>query len=296
MGKSYYLKVVTRDLLRKSFNISFLYINKKTIYSQQNFNFISHDAIPLFTPVLNSASFFRIQHRDPSVDKLYISYYTDKSDLPKPTFASFSAEYLYDDPDSTWVLDFKRNLVLKFTLPGIYHFRIDSTRDEGLTLFNFGEDFPKVKTPRMLIDAVAYITTSAEYAELKGNENQKLAADDFWLKTGGSTARARELIRIYYNRVYFANYYFTADKPGWMTDRGMIYIVYGPPHNLKKETTKETWIYYRKGASSSITFNFNYKPTKFSQNNYVLERSESHDWHWREAVDAWRGGKIYLLD
>jgi GWxTD domain-containing protein len=295
-GKTYYLKVITKDLMRKSFNVSFLYIDKMNIYSEQNFNFISYDAIPLFTPVLNSESFFRIQYRDPSYNKLYISYYTDKSDLPKPTFAATSTEFVYHKPDSTWEVDFQRNMVMKFTLPGMYHFRIDTNRPEGLTLFNFGKDFPRVKTPQLLIDALAYITTSAEYNRLKSEDNLKLAADNYWLKLGGSTSRARELIRIYYNRVYFANYYFTSDKPGWKTDRGMVYIVYGPPHNLKKETSGETWIYYRKGASSSITFKFDYVPSNFTLNKYVLERSESHDWHWREAVDAWREGKIYLLD
>ena len=295
-GKTYYLKVITRDLLRKSFNVSFINVDKRNEYSQQNFNFINVDAIPLFTPVLNSESFFRLQHRNPNVSKLFISYYADKSDLPKPTFASSSSGFLYNRPDSTWEVDFKRNLVLKFTVPGIYHFRIDTNQKEGLTLFNFGEDFPKVKTSELLIDALAYITTSAEYAELKNGENAKLSADNYWLKIGGDTDRAREMIRIYYNRVYFANYYFTADKPGWKTDRGMVYIVYGPPHNLKKETNKETWLYYRKGSSSSILFNFKYDPNTFSLNSFTLERSENHDWHWREAVDAWRAGKIYLLD
>ena len=127
-------------------------------------------------------------------------------------------------------------------------------------------------------------------------ENKKLATDNFWLGIAGSTGVAREMIRIYYNRVYFANYYFSGTKPGWKTDRGMVYIVYGPPKNLQKSPDSESWIYYLKGPSNSITFNFNYDPNPFNVDNYILSRSESHDWHWREAVDTWRSGKIFLLD
>jgi len=41
-----------------------------------------------------------------------------------------------------------------------------------------------------------------------------------------------------------ANYFFTSYKPGWMTDRGMIYIVLGPPVILHKGDDFEEWIYY----------------------------------------------------
>jgi GWxTD domain-containing protein len=143
---------------------------------------------------------------------------------------------------------------------------------------------------------LAYLTTSADYQKLQNAENKKLAVDDFWLALGGSTNRARELIRIYYNRVYFANYYFSGNKPGWKTDRGMVYIVYGPPQNIEKSPVSETWLYYMKGASNSINFTFRHEPNSYNLDNYVLQRSESHDWHWREAVDSWRKGKIFLLD
>ena len=76
----------------------------------------------------------------------------------------------------------------------------------------------------------------------------------------------------------------------------MIYIVYGPPQNLQKSPDTETWIYYNKGASSTINLTFDYKPNSFSIDNFILRRSESQDWHWREAVDAWRNGEIFLLD
>jgi len=184
--------------------------------------------------------------------------------------------------------------LLSFSYEGMYHFRTDTNITEGISIMNFGKNFPKVNSPEELIDPLTYLTNSADYKRLLQEENKKLAVDNFWLDITGSTGRARELIRIFYNRVYFANYYFSTNKPGWKTDRGMVYIVYGPPQNLQKTPTSETWIYYMKGANSSINFTYLYKPTPYSLDNFVLARSESQEWHWREAVDAWRKGEIYL--
>ena len=62
----------------------------------------------------------------------------------------------------------------------------------------------------------------------------KVALDDFWIKCGGNIDKARELIRIYYTRVFYSNYYFTSYKEGWRSERGMIYIIYGPPDKVYK--------------------------------------------------------------
>jgi GWxTD domain-containing protein len=194
------------------------------------------------------------------------------------------------------MIHYSPDIYFSFSYEGLYHFRFDTNQPQGLTIVNFGTNFPKVKDPEELILPLAYITTSAEYKKLLASENKKLSVDDFWLEAGGSTGRARELIRIYYNRVYFSNYYFSNTVPGWMTDRGMVYVVYGPPKNMQKTPNSETWIYYMKGASNSIEFTFTYKPTAYSVDNFVLNRSESHDWHWREAVDSWKNGKIFLSD
>ena len=108
--------------------------------------------------------------------------------------------------------------------------------------------------------------------------------------------RARELIRIYYNRVFFSNYYFTSFKEGWMTDRGMIFIIYGPPQAIYTKVNEERWVYYRKNYSSTITFVFNHVQSPYADNNFILQRSESYDIHWRQAVNSWKNGQVFLLD
>jgi len=112
----------------------------------------------------------------------------------------------------------------------------------------------------------------------------------------GNIEIARELISIYYNRAYFANLYFTSFKQGWKTDRGMIYVIYGPPQAIYRNDSQEKWVYYRKSFSSSITFIFNYTQSPYALNHYILQRSESYDWHWREAVESWKKGNVFILD
>jgi len=296
LGKRYQLRIVARDILRKDFNLKFIDVDKTSEFSDQNYNLLNEQGIPYFNNVLVPGVIYRIEHRNKSYDKLFIDYYFNDTPLPSPTFATSPDEFQYTTPDSIYVLDYSPELLLTFSNEGLYHFRFDTNYSDGLTLMDFGENFPKIKTAKEMIDPLAYITTSADYKNLLAAENQKLTLDNFWLEIGNTTGRARELIRIYYNRVYFANYYFSTSKPGWKTDRGMVYIVYGPPQNMQKTANTETWIYYNKGASSSINLTFEYKPNSYSLDNFVLRRSESHDWHWREAVDSWRSGEIFLLD
>lgn len=296
MGNSYRLKIVLRDKLRNTSNISYLEVEKQIEYGQQFFNITGADDKPLFKNVLIGKGSIKVQHINPPSDKLYISYYLNETSLPKPTFATGSDEFVYGKPDSVFVFDYSPTTSVFLNYEGMYFLQFDTTSSEGIALSRFSDDFPKITSPDELVEPLAYITTSVEYDKMKSDNNKKIAADNFWIKSGGSTGRGREMIRVFYNRVYFANYYFTNTKPGWKTDRGMVYIVYGSPHNLKKSADSEIWYYYRRKNGEAISFKFDYKPSKYSLNQYQLERSENNTWHWREAVYSWTNGEIFLQD
>lgn len=293
-NKSYHLKLITRDKFRKIFNLTFLDVEKHKEFGQQYFNITQVDGSPLFKNVVIGGGALRILHPHPESDSLYISYYKNNTPLPKPTFAVGEDEKLYSKPDSLYIIRYSQQTAISLAHEGMYFIRFDTNNGPGVSLVKFNAEFPKIQTPKDLIDPLAYITTTGEYKKLEESNNKKLAADKYWIGVAGSTDRGKELIRIYYNRVYFSNYYFTTTQPGWKTDRGMIYIVYGPPHNLKKSADSETWYYYHNGGGQSISFTFDYSPGKYSINQYRLERSESLNWHWREAVYAWNNGEIFL--
>ena len=296
LGNSYRLKLIMHDKLRKNFNISFVEVEKRPELGQQFFNLTSINGEPIFKNVLIGNSAFKVINTNPQSDKLYISYYLNNTPLPKPTFAPGTDEFHYEKPDSLYIIDYDPNRAITLAYEGMYFIQFDTSSSEGVSIAKFYQDFPKINSPGEMIDPLAYITTTAEYNKLLASENKKLAVDNFWIKAGGNTDRGREMIRVYYNRVYFANYYFTNTKPGWKTDRGMVYIVYGPPQNLKKAANSEIWYYYKRKGGEEISFKFNYRPNKYNLNQYLLERSENNTWHWREAVYGWTNGEIFLQD
>src|SRR5690606_37096907 len=112
---------------------------------------------------------------------------------------------------------------------GIYHLQFDTMIKSGATLFHFDESYPEVTNTNLLIEALRYLTTAKEYDELMSADDKKAAVDDFWIKVSGSKERARFLIRMFYTRMQNANRFFPSYLEGWKTDRGMIYLVFGPP-------------------------------------------------------------------
>lgn len=296
-GKRYQLAVTARDMVRNESAVTYLYVDKTSALSEQNFLITyAGDRTPLYKPYVVGDATIKIDYPDNRYDSVYVSYYGSEIPLPRPSFSTSREREFLNKPDSLWVFPFAKAVSYKFNYKGIYHLQLDTTADAGLTLANFGSSYPKVQDVDQLIESLAYLTTSAEYDKLKNATNKKLAVDNFWIERTGDLGRARELIRVYYNRVFFANYYFTSFKPGWKTDRGMIYIIYGPPQSVHVEPGQEKWIYYKNNFTSTVTFTFDYTPDSFSVDNFSLQRSDSYDTFWRSAVDTWRKGKIYLIE
>ena len=58
---------------------------------------------------------------------------------------------------------------------------------------------------------------------------------DFWKNLDPSPGTERnEAYDQYYSRVNFANQNFKSYTEGWRTDKGMVYIIYGPPFNIER--------------------------------------------------------------
>lgn len=106
------------------------------------------------------------------------------------------------------------------------------------------------------IKQLKYIATSGEIKKLTNaaEEEKKDKFEKFWKsKDPTPDTEVNELKKEYYRRVGFANRNFGKYLPGWMTDRGMVYIVLGPPDHIDRYpyeiNTKpyQVWKYYRLG-------------------------------------------------
>jgi GWxTD domain-containing protein len=133
---------------------------------------------------------------------------------------------------------------------------------------------------KWLSDEVPYIITDEERAAFK-----KLGTDDereqfieqFWERRNPNPGSPEnEFKEEYYRRIAYANEHYASGIPGWRTDRGRIYIMWGPPDEIEShpsggsysrpieegggETSTypfETWRYrYLEGIGTNVILEF----------------------------------------
>ncbi len=294
-GRKYLVEVVVMDRLRRTAVQSFLSVDRTSVVNSQNFMVLNHkNRSVIFNPVVDSNMVFDVYYPKKTLDTLYVRYYKPDNRIPYTPNLLLTTPSRLSDPDSVWIMPYWDNEGIRINKKGVYQFAIDSLDETGCNIFYFGQFYPAVKTPEQMIEPLAYLLTDNEMAQMY-QEDAKLAVDNFWLESAGDIDRAKELIRIYYNRVLYANYYFTSFKEGWRTDRGMIYLIYGPPTGLYKTPTEEKWVYGKENNENKITFVFRKVDSPFSYNVYSLTRSEDLNSRWVQAVRSWRQGNIFVV-
>ncbi|MBL7929055.1 MAG: GWxTD domain-containing protein [Bacteroidia bacterium] len=192
--------------------------------------------------------------------------------------------------DSIYSIEYHPGMKLNFPAEGFYHLQFDTAVKAGLTIFRFNDDFPRITDADKMIESLRYITNNNEYSKLRSASDKKEAIDRFWIELSGSRERARTLIRKYYSRVQQANRLFTTHQEGWQTDRGMIYIVFGPPATVYIYQDSEEWGYGTYGYSGTLNFTFEKIYNPFSDNDFVLRRSPFYEQPFYRAVSRWREG------
>jgi GWxTD domain-containing protein len=119
---------------------------------------------------------------------------------------------------------------------------------------------------RWLDEDVRYIITpdeSATFVRLPNNDQRDHFIEQFWLRRSPTPDSTRNPYKEeHYRRLAYANVHFAQAIPGWKTDRGRIYIVYGTPDRVKVGGTDsvrptEVW-HYRSipGQGTDIDFKF----------------------------------------
>lgn len=295
-GKSYLLEVILTDQIRQTSSKNLILVDRFNPKSQQNFLILTYPGNQIaFEKFFYAEENFRIVSRNLPGNEMRVAYYKPISDMPRPPFSDGDSEASIPEPDSVWTLRTTEQSLFRVSNPGVYLFYPDPQKMNGVFLANFGENFPQVKVAEDMLPPLQYLTTSEEFKKLVAEEDAKSAVDEFWLEKGGSFEAARELIRVYYNRVVFSNLYFTTDRPGWKTDRGMIYLLLGPPDLVNKSETGESWIYKKTNSNQKYTFEFYLASDPIKAYEFVLKRTENHRPAWNTAVKSWREGRIFSL-
>ena len=93
----------------------------------------------------------------------------------------------------------------------------------------------ELETPykKWLTEDVGYIISDEErkaFKTLQTDEERDQFMEQFWLRRDPTPdTEENEYREEHYRRIAYANQYFASGIPGWKSDRGMIYIKYGPP-------------------------------------------------------------------
>jgi GWxTD domain-containing protein len=89
---------------------------------------------------------------------------------------------------------------------------------------------------KWLTEDVAYIITNQErtaFKSLTTDEEREHFIEQFWQRRDPTPdTLENEFKEEHYRRIAYANQHFAERVPGWKTDRGRIYIVYGPPDEI----------------------------------------------------------------
>lgn len=292
-GNDYVLLLELHDDNRDLANRNLISVEKSNKLNRENFLVTDKKGNPIFNNVIRSGKDYTITTRA-DFELLQCRYYNREAPLPPPPFSVEQQKaQSYNADSSYWITFTDHKFTFRTTKTGLYHLVADTTSREGLTLINFGDDYPYVKSIDEMIKSVRFITSRNEYRNLENASERKQAFERFWLSISSNPERAKLSIKAYYGRVQNANKYFTTHVPGWKTDRGLIYIVYGPPNVIYKNKESESWIYGEEDNMLSINFVFYKVKNPFTENDYVLSRSPILKNSWYRAVDTWRQGRIF---
>jgi GWxTD domain-containing protein len=139
----------------------------------------------------------------------------------------------------------------------------------------------ELETPyrKWLNEDVAYIITDEErsaFKRLQTDEEREQFIENFWLRRDPSADTVEnEFKEEHYRRIAYANEHYASGIPGWKTDRGRIYITYGPPDEIEDHSSGG--FYERppeEGGGETSTFPFQqwrYRYIEGIGNNIIIE-------------------------
>lgn len=259
------------------------------VYEQPSFGAYYANNIPFDQNFLTTGQSLLFKSEDgPNLHKFY---YPVPFDVPYPPMETKPAAV----PKEVEVVDegdFLTNVPESLDNQGYYFFQSDTSSSTGLLLKTTHEAFPKVKDWEEMIQMVTYISTRKEHETLLSAEDKKKALDEYWYNLTRNPDIAKDLIREYFRQIEFANILFTDFKEGWKTDRGMIYVVMGPPNEVNFYQDREVWTYMGMNESSKIRFTFVRVKNILNPHYYSLNRSRAYQPVWFKNISIWRSGKM----
>jgi GWxTD domain-containing protein len=173
----------------------------------------------------------------------------------------------------------------------------------------------ELETPykKWLNEDVVYIITDEEktaFKRLATDEEREQFIEQFWLRRDPTPdTEENEFKEEHYRRIAYSNDHYASGIPGWKTDRGRIYIIYGPADEIEShpsggtyerpmeegggETSTypfEQWRYrYLEGIGTNIIIEF-VDPTMSGEYHMTMDPSE------KDALTYVPGAGLTLME
>jgi GWxTD domain-containing protein len=118
---------------------------------------------------------------------------------------------------------------------------------------------------KWLDEDVRYIITDqdrSDFSKLTTDKQRDEFVETFWDRRNPTPQSSRNPYKeVHYQRLAYANTHFAAAVPGFRTDRGRFYIMYGPPDSVDSKSGSappiETWHYmFIEGIGKNVVLTF----------------------------------------
>src|SRR6266853_4160333 len=121
----------------------------------------------------------------------------------------------------------------------------------------------ELETPykKWLNEDVGYIISDEErtaFKRLATDDERQTFIEGFWLRRDPTPdTEENEFKEEHYRRIAYANEHYASGIPGWKTDRGRIYITFGPADEVESHPSGGTYERpYEEGGGSTSTYPF----------------------------------------
>ncbi len=172
-----------------------------------------------------------------------------------------------------WALWLLPALCLAAPLPGQ-----DPAGERGADRRQFTEE-QEDYFKKWLKEDVVYIISPQErdvFEKLNTPEEREQFIEQFWYRRDPDPRTpANEFKDEHYRRIAYANERFASGLPGWLTDRGRVYIIHGPPAEIESHPTGGNYNRpFHEGGGSTSTYPFEvwrYRYIEGMGNDIVIE-------------------------
>jgi GWxTD domain-containing protein len=216
-------------------------------------------------------------------DSVYVYRYKDVFSAADPPMSEATSANPRLSIDTLSLVPYDQ---FELTAGHFYLVQKDTSGFDGRTYYVGDAYFPKLTKLEELLGPIRYIARRSELQKIEDASDRKKAFDSFWLGLYPIKRNASDAIASYYQKVAQANEMLTSYKPGWKTDRGMVFIVFGIPSEVKRYDWREVWNY-----PGGLSFEFRIISNLFANQQYYLMRSQALAEPWYEAVKTLRNNR-----